>query len=76
MMFRITWVQEYQKRDTGVLPRRAFSRAAKQALCPLSFPWPNDQVVVLRTGMLQHIKRYMQVRSRHLAQLLRVGFFL
>lgn len=48
-------------RQAGVLPRRAFTKLAQQAGCQLYFPFPNDNVVLLRTGMLYHIKRYMQV---------------
>lgn len=43
------------------MPRQAFTRVAKDVGCQLYFPYPGDQVVVLRTGMLMHLKAYMQV---------------
>jgi hypothetical protein len=50
-------------RNPGVLPRRAFTKLAQQARCQLYFPFPGDTVVLLHTGMLLHLKRYMQVRT-------------
>lgn len=39
------------------LPPQAFLKYAIDAQCPLSFPYPADTVVVLRTGLLRHIDR-------------------
>lgn len=36
---------------------QAFLKYAIDAQCPLSFPFPADTVVVLRTGLLRHIDR-------------------
>lgn len=55
-------MQEYMVREPGVMPRRAYTKLAQQARCQLYCPFPNDSVVLLRTGVLLHIKRYMQVR--------------
>ena len=35
-------------------------RMAKEARCELYFPYPDDQVVLLRTGVLLHFNKYMQ----------------
>eukprot|EP00884_Botryococcus_braunii_P022264 jgi/Botrbrau1/8721/Bobra.0311s0031.1 len=53
-------LQDHMARKPGVLPRRAFTKIAQQARSQLYFPFPGETVVLLRTGMLLHIKRYMQ----------------
>lgn len=40
---------------------QAFLKYAIELQCPLTFPFPGDNVVVLRTGLLRHIDRYMQL---------------
>ena len=54
-------VQEYAIWDKSVMPRQAFTKIAKDVGCQLYFPYPGEQVVVLRTGVLLHLKAYMQV---------------
>jgi hypothetical protein len=44
-----------------LIPRQAFVKYAIEAACPLTFPAPADSVVVLKTGLLRHIDRYMQL---------------
>lgn len=46
--------------DSDVLPRQGFSQMARNMRCQLYFPYPTEQVVLLRTGVLHHINTYMQ----------------
>jgi hypothetical protein len=39
-----------------LLPRQAFMKCAIEMNCPLSFPYPGDNVVVMRTGLLKHMQ--------------------
>ena len=55
-------MQEHVRREPGVLPRSAFDKIAKESNCQLYFPSPGEHIVVLRTGILQHLDKYMQVR--------------
>lgn len=46
--------------DADVLPRHGFTQMARNMRCQLYFPFPTDQVVLLRTGLLVHINAYMR----------------
>ena len=54
-------MQEHVRRQKDVMPRPAFDKFAKDNNCQLHIPRPGEEVVVLRTGVLQHLSRYMQV---------------
>ena len=56
-------VQEYAVRQPGVMPRPAFERVAKECSCQLHFPFPDEELVLLKSGLLQHLRKYMQVLS-------------
>lgn len=45
----------------NLIPRQAFVKYAIDIACPLTFPIPGDNVVVMRAGLLRHIDRYMQL---------------
>lgn len=53
-------MQEHQKRGRGALSRPAFQRIAAEEHCQLYFPVHGEQVVLLRSGLQVHLKRYMQ----------------
>lgn len=36
---------------------QAFLKYAIDAQCPLTFPFPGDDIVLLRTGLLRHVDR-------------------
>lgn len=64
VLLHVAALQEEVGRDekaTGgvVLPRTAFLHSAAQLHCPLFLPWPGDQVVLLRSGLLRHLRTYM-----------------
>ena len=46
--------------DADVLPRHGFTQMARNMRCQLYFPFPTEQVVLLRTGLLVHINAYMR----------------
>ena len=46
--------------DSDVLPRHGFVQMAYNVRCQLYFPFPTEQVVLLRTGVLFHINAYMR----------------
>ena len=46
--------------DSDVLPRHGFTQMARNMRCQLYFPFPTEQVVLLRTGVLVHINAYMR----------------
>ena len=46
--------------DCDVLPRQGFTKMANNMRCQLYFPFPTEQVVLLRTGILVHINAYMR----------------
>jgi hypothetical protein len=52
--------QEHQRRERGALSRPAFLQIAAEDHCQLYFPQHGDQVVLLRSGLQVHLKRYMQ----------------
>ncbi len=54
-------VQEHVVRQPEVMPRPAFEKVAKDCACQLKFPFPDEEVVLLRSGVLQHLRKYMQV---------------
>ena len=45
------------------MPRQAFERVAKDNACQLHFPYPGSEVVLLRSGVLQHLTKHMQVQT-------------
>lgn len=45
--------------NSDVLPRHGFVQMAYNVRCQLYFPFPTEQVVLLRTGVLVHINAYM-----------------
>ncbi|CAL8466956.1 g6492 [Coccomyxa elongata] len=53
-------LQVHQCRDRGAFSRPAFMRIASEEHCQLYFPEHGDQVVLLRTGLQHHLKKYMQ----------------
>lgn len=53
-------VQEHMVVNADVLPRQGFNQMARNMRCQLYFPHPTEQVVLLRTGVLVHIKAYMK----------------
>ena len=46
--------------NSDVLPRHGFTQMARNMRCQLYFPFPTEQVVLLRTGVLVHINAYMR----------------
>lgn len=46
--------------NSDVLPRHGFIQMAYNVRCQLYFPFPTEQVVLLRTGLLVHINAYMR----------------
>lgn len=46
--------------NSDVLPRHGFTQMAHNMRCQLYFPFPTEQVVLLRTGVLVHINAYMR----------------
>ena len=72
-------------RKREVMPRQAFERVAKDNACQLHFPYPGSEIVLLRSGVLQHLTKHMQVQSTpltipktvtHLLTLMGLFFFL
>ena len=61
LQLKLAAVQEHVRRQKDVMPRPAFDKFAKDNNCQLHIPRPGEEVVVLRTGVLQHLSRYMQV---------------
>ncbi|KAK9803241.1 hypothetical protein WJX73_008882 [Symbiochloris irregularis] len=53
-------LEEYVAWGGSVMHRHGFTKIAKDVGCQLYFPYPGEQVVVLRTGVLMHLKAYMQ----------------
>ena len=51
--------------NCDVLPRQGFSQMARNMRCQLYFPYPAEQVILLRTGVLVHINAYMQALGLH-----------
>ena len=45
--------------NSDVLPRSGFNQMVRNMRCQLYFPYPSEQVVLLRTGVLVHINAYM-----------------
>ena len=56
-------------RQMEVMPRPAFEKVAKDCACQLKFPFPDEEVVLLRSGVLQHLRKYMQVRFYYNSEL-------
>ena len=54
-------VQAHLRPDRSVYCRPAFVRIATEERCQLYFPMHGDQVVLLRSGLLVHLRKYMQV---------------
>ena len=46
--------------NSDVLPRHGFTQMVRNMRCQLYFPFPTEQVVLLRTGVLVHINAYMR----------------
>ena len=46
--------------NCDLLPRHGFTQMARATRCQLYFPFPTEQVVLLRTGVLVHIYAYMR----------------
>lgn len=46
--------------NSDVLPRHGFTQMARNMRCQLYFPFPTEQVVLLRTGVLVHVNAYMR----------------
>ncbi len=57
---RLFACQVHQGRDRNAFSRPAFMRIAAEEHCQLYFPEHGDQVVLLRTGLQFHLKKYMQ----------------
>ena len=55
--------QAHLAADRGAVCRPAFARIAAEERCQLYFPQPGDQLVLLRTGLLVHLRKYMQARA-------------
>lgn len=53
-------VQEHMVPNSDVLPRHGFIQMAYNVRCQLYFPFPTEQVLLLRTGLLVHINAYMR----------------
>lgn len=53
-------MQEHMVVNSDVLPRHGFTQMARNMRCQLYFPFPTEQVVLLRTGVLVHINAYMR----------------
>ena len=51
--------------DCDVLPRQGFTQMARNMRCQLYFPYPAEQLMLLRTGVLVHINAYMQALGLH-----------
>ena len=58
-------VQEHMITNCDVLPRQGFNQMARNMRCQLYFPYPAEQVILLRTGVLVHINAYMQALGLH-----------
>jgi hypothetical protein len=43
---------------------QAFLKYAIDGQCPLSFPYPEDNVALMRTGLLRHIDRCGNIVSK------------
>lgn len=51
-------------RNDEVLSRAGFLSIVKDAQCPLYFPFLTEHVVVLRTGLLKHLSKYINTIFR------------
>lgn len=60
---RVKCLQEHVEPQREMLTRVAFDRLARESGCQLQCPFPGEEVVVFRSGLVQHLRRYMQVSS-------------
>ncbi|KAL4423903.1 hypothetical protein ABPG75_001204 [Micractinium tetrahymenae] len=61
MLLYAAALQQHVQAAPDLLPRQAFLKYAIEAQCPLFFPYPGENVAVMRAGLLRHIDRYMQL---------------
>lgn len=60
MSDQCTSPQEYGRWiSSGVIPRTIFLKLEQEVRCTLWVPEPNQSIVLLRTGLLRHLDRYM-----------------
>ncbi|KAL4434797.1 hypothetical protein ABPG77_005324 [Micractinium sp. CCAP 211/92] len=61
MLLYAASLQQHVRATPDLLPRQAFLKYAIEAQCPLFFPYPGENVAVMRAGLLRHIDRYIQL---------------